>query len=160
GTIEVESRLGEGTTFRILLPHVASPAESAEPPLLELRSPSTGTVLLVEDDVSVRTLVGRTLRNAGYTVIEARDADHAVAIVERPDTPIDILLTDVVMPGMNGRELAEKLERARPGTPAVLMSGYTDDEIIRHGISSASTLFIQKPFGPAALVAKIDEVLG
>ena len=114
---------------------------------------------MVEDEEGVRSLACATLKARGYKVVEAHDPHEAVAIIEQSAEPIHLLLTDVVMPRMSGKELAERLLVARPGTPVLFTSGYTDDAIVRHGVMEASTFFLQKPFGPSALAQKVREVL-
>jgi signal transduction histidine kinase/CheY-like chemotaxis protein len=160
GHIVVESELGHGATFRIYLPRVEAAPEAAEPPPAAPR-PCEGreTVLLVEDEDRVRSWVHEVLGMHGYTVLEAPDGDEALRVVERHPGPIDLLLTDVVMPHMSGRELADRLVLARPGLKVLYMSGYTDDAIVHHGVLGAGTALIQKPFGVDALARQVRDVL-
>jgi two-component system cell cycle sensor histidine kinase/response regulator CckA len=123
-------------------------------------SKGTETILMAEDEDSVRRLVRDVLKANGYTVIDAPDGESALRFAERHAGEIHLLLTDVVMGGMNGRELAERLLALRPSTKLLYMSGYTEDAIIRHGVMAAHTAFLGKPFTPAALLAKVREVLG
>jgi CheY-like chemotaxis protein len=116
-------------------------------------------VLLAEDEEPVRTLARRALEAAGYTVLEAVDGLEAQEIAESYVAPIDVLLSDVVMPRVGGRELAERLTAARPGLRVLFVSGYTDDAVVRQGIQHEEVNFLQKPFSPAALTRKIREVL-
>jgi PAS domain S-box-containing protein len=164
GGISVESELGKGTVFSIYLPS-ASRLEQPEKTRLRQRAlRSVGgseTILLVEDEDAVRRLVRDVLEVGGYKVFEAPGGEQALELLETrlKDTPIQLLLTDVVMGGMSGRELAERLQALRPGTKALFMSGYTEDAIIRHGVFTAQAAFIGKPFSPAAISAKVREVL-
>ena len=124
-------------------------------------TPGIETVLLVEDDDAVRALARRVLRRNGYTVLEAVRADEALMLCEGYSGAIDLIVTDVVMPGgMNGREMAECLLASRKDHPQVLyMSGYTDDVVVRHGVLDPGLNFLQKPFTPTALTNKVREVL-
>ena len=158
GLISVESAPDEGTSVRVLFPRVDAVVELV-PPAPEPPARADGeSILLVEDDPDVRALVRLALENAGYSVIEASDPGEAILAASQATTKIDLVLTDLVMPGMNGRELAESLVTARPEMKVLLMSGYTDDEVVRIGVSGASA-FIQKPFLPTELVAKVHAVL-
>jgi signal transduction histidine kinase/ActR/RegA family two-component response regulator len=163
GAIEVETRKGRGTSFRVLLPAAADGEGARAPNRPTGKIPAAGkgteTILLVEDEDAVRRLVRDVLRFGGYTVLEAPGGGQALDVAGRHEGPIHLLLTDVVMGGMSGRELAERLRAARPDTRVLYMSGYTEDAIIRHGVQAAQTSFIGKPFSPAALAAKVREVL-
>jgi two-component system cell cycle sensor histidine kinase/response regulator CckA len=160
GYVEVDSAPDRGTTFRIYLPRV----DVAAPALERSSRPSaaaggTETVLLVEDEEGVRELARDILRASGYTIIEARNGSEALLLSERHQGPLDLLLTDVVMPRMSGRELAERLAPLRPSMSVLYMSGYTDGAVIRHGVLGADTAFLQKPFTPATLVQRVRETL-
>ena len=115
--------------------------------------------MLVEDEGAVRQLARDILEANGYTVLEARHGAEALAICERHSEVIHLLLTDVVMPGMNGRELAERLARLRPDTKVLYTSGYTDNAVVLHGVLKGRAVFLQKPFTPDALARKVREVL-
>jgi PAS domain S-box-containing protein len=161
GTIAVVSEPGQGTTVRIYLPRVDQAVEA--PPVVP-RPPESSrrgeTVLLVEDEDAVRELVVEILQAEQYTVLAASDPGTALMIAERHRGPIHLLLTDVVMPQMSGRRLAEELASLRPETKVIYISGYTDDAIVHHGVADNQTsAFIAKPFTPEGLTAKIREVL-
>jgi CheY-like chemotaxis protein len=160
GEIYVYSEIGEGSTFKAYFPRFTSTAEARTE---EIRHPEacrgTETVLVVEDDLNLRQLVARVLGDCGYTVLAASGGVEALAFAKDPGTVIDAVITDVVMPGMNGRELVEKLIEARPGMGSLLMSGYTDDDVLRRGVLHGETAFLQKPFTPDQLARKIRNVL-
>ena len=157
GYIWVSSEVGKGTTFRIFLPVVESVPEAAE--VRGARTGGSETVLLVEDEVKLRSLVRRVLETEGYLVLEALDCMEALLIASRHKGHIHMLLTDVVMPVMSGRELAERLAKRRPEMKILYMSGYTDDRIFRHGVLESGVAFLQKPFAPESLAHKVREVL-
>jgi PAS domain S-box-containing protein len=161
GTIAVESEPGRGSTFRIHLPRVA--AEVAAPEVAVPRAdrgPSgTETVLVVEDEPTVRKLARQTLERAGYCVLEAADGPAALAAAATWDGPIHLVLTDVVMPGMSGPELAARLHATRPGLAVVYTSGYTESAVVHGGEVDATVAFIPKPYVPDQLTAKVREAL-
>jgi PAS domain S-box-containing protein len=164
GAITVESAPGLGSTFSIFLPEAARQARAPDRERLRERvvktAGGTETILLVEDEDAVRRLARDVLEVAGYKVHEAPGGEQALELAERlAGTTIHLLLTDVVMGGISGRELAERLKAKRPETRVLFMSGYTEDAIIRHGVYTAQAAFIGKPFSPAALTAKVREVL-
>lgn len=160
GEITVCSELGQGSTFKVFFPRFAAMAES---PLSEARPKEdpggVETVLVVEDDSNLRELVARVLKKSGYEVHVAAGGVEAIAIAGDPLKLIDAVITDVIMPGMNGRELVEKLLEMRPGIASLLMSGYTDDDVLRRGVQRGDTAFLQKPFTPDQLARKVREVL-
>ena len=160
GYIWVESETDRGATFRIALPLVEAEAEPERPPA-EAARPRGGheTVLLVEDEDALRELYRQVLMRCGYRVLNARTGPEALAVAEAHPGPIHLLLTDVVMPTMSGRELADRLKASVPGMKVLYMSGYTSDAMLRHGVSEASVAFIQKPMTPPALVRKVRDVL-
>lgn len=158
GLIDVRSEVGVGTTFRILLPAVLREGESSSPEVELVRSGSE-TVLLVEDEDAVRRVVRRVLQTHGYRVLEAKNGREALRQIESQAAPIDLLITDVVMPEMGGHELVKHL-RQRPGAPKVLfMSGYTDDAVLRHGAFDATDAFLEKPFKPQELARLVRHLL-
>ena len=160
GNIWVYSEPGKGTTFKIYLPLHDGLARKAPAPKVSA-APRHGseTVLVVEDEEDVRLLVSRVLRVGGYEVIAAGSGEEALRRSEGHHGKIDILITDVVMPHMSGRELAETISAARPDAKVLYTSGYTDNTIIHHGIFDEGTHFIQKPFSVSGLLAKVQEVL-
>ena len=162
GHIWATSEPGKGTTFKLYFPRVWSAsavfaAPVSEPPLTALRG--TETILLVEDDEPVRVLARGILRRSGYVVLDAANAGEALLICEQHGAKIDLLLTDVVLPRMSGRQLAERLAITRPGMKVLLTSGYADDTTIQ-GILESGVAWLQKPLTPGSLTRKVREVLG
>jgi two-component system cell cycle sensor histidine kinase/response regulator CckA len=160
GHVWLYSEPGHGTTFKIYLPRTDPRGAVEAPTLAEVELPSgSETILLVEDEASLRELVRECLEASGYNVLEACHGMAALEVGERHPGRIDLLLTDVVMPGMSGRELAERLRGARPEIRTVYMSGYTDDAVVLHGILAEDMAFLQKPFTAAELARRVREVL-
>ncbi len=184
GHIWLESEPGRGTTFRVFLPRVEDTAPLAAEPTAPLtsvgperadtvsarrtpapapaqrdRRPGGETILLVEDAHRVRAVVREILEMSGYNVLEARNGAQALQISGAHEGPIQLMVTDVVMPQMSGRELAQQLARLRPDMKVLYMSGYTDDAIVRHGVLGAGMAFVSKPFTPDALATKVRELL-
>ena len=158
GTIDVESEPGQGATFRIYLPTVADGVTRAgDAELVSLRG--SETLLLVEDDTGVRDLAVANLRAQGYSVLTAVDGRAAIDVVVAHAGPIHLLVTDVVMPRMSGPELATELQSAAPGLRVLFVSGYTDDDVVRQGVLQSEVAFLQKPYTPHILVAKVRAVL-
>ena len=159
GFIRVDSEVGQGTSFKIYLPQVteAGGTDRLEPTVVS--SSGTETILLVEDNAGLRKLATRLLEPAGYTVLGAATGEEALRLLEGHEKNVHLLLSDVVMPGMSGRQLAEQLAQTRPGMKVLYMSGYTGDTIVRHGVLEAQVSFLNKPFTAAALLRKIREVL-
>jgi CheY-like chemotaxis protein len=160
GHIDVRSEPGHGTTFQIYLPRskASLPPAEGSPERGEARE-GDETILLVEDEAAVRSLLGRALRGCGYTVLEAAGGADALRLAAEHAGPIHLVVTDVVMPVMNGRQVAERLAALRPGVRALFVSGYTDDAVVRHGLGGAEAVFLQKPFTPDALARKVRELL-
>ena len=162
GTIWVYSEPGRGTSFRLYFP-VAEAAEVATPTfaVVERQRGEEGseTILLVEDEDRLRVLAGAILRKQGYHVLDAQNAGEAFLLCEQFPATIHLLLTDVVMPRMSGRELAERVQPMRPAMKVLYMSGYTDDAVVRHGILDSTIAFIQKPITPVLLSRKVRAVL-
>ena len=160
GSIEVYSEVGSGTTFRIYLPRVEGEASKLvrEDPPQKLPG-GTETVLLVEDEDIVRRMCARALDELGYKVLQASNGEEAIALSKGYGGRIDLLMTDVVMPGMNGGELAKRLILHRPGMKVLFTSGYTEDVIVHHGVLDDEVSFLGKPYSPSALAKKIREVL-
>jgi CheY-like chemotaxis protein len=157
GSIWVYSEPGHGTTFKVYLPRVDREGARKTP----AAAPQGGseTILLVEDEPQVRAIVQRTLERGGYGVLTAAGPEEALSICESSLMRIDLLLTDVVMPQMNGRELAERIRALRPAIKTLFMSGYTDDAILRHGVLDEGVPFLQKPVTPSSLKRKVRETL-
>ena len=159
GTVWVYSEPGHGTTFKIYLPRTREAVVSSVAPPPDPSPRGTETVLLAEDDGPLRLLVRTALARLGYQILEAQSADEALLLCARFSGPIHLLLTDVVMPKVGGRELAERLAEQRPDTRVLFMSGYTDDTVVRHGVLAAGIAFLQKPVTPQSLARKVREVL-
>ncbi len=160
GSIEVYSEPGIGTTFKIYLPRVPKGCTTSKSQAtLRLPNRGTETVLLTEDEDGVRRLTRRILQGYGYRVLEAKNGGEALMACEQHAGPIHLLVTDVVMPGMSGPRLAERLAPLRPAMRVLFLSGYTDDAIVHHGVLNPNTPFLQKPFTPEALIRKVREVL-
>ncbi len=160
GYIEVYSKIGKGTTFKIYLPRVEEPVDQPVNDDLPTDLPGgTETVLVVEDEGLLRNLCVQILEHLGYRVLQARNGTEAIAEVRGYGDRIDLLLTDVVMPGMNGSEVATQLVLHHPEMKVLFMSGYTDDTITRRGVLDEGLSFIGKPYTPSALARKVREVL-
>jgi len=159
GGIVVWSERGSGATFRIYLPQLREPAAKETPEPATRAVTGTETILLVEDEGPLRHMLQETLSQAGYRVLEANDGTDAIRKWERQAGSIDLLLTDVVMPLVNGRQLARRLASVAPQMRVIYMSGYADDVIAYHGILDEATNLVQKPFSPNALLQKLREVL-
>ena len=158
GHIGVYSEPGHGTAFKVYLPRVHEDPIASQPTVsAEVRG--TETIVVAEDAEGVRAVVQGVLRRNGYTVLPAPDGDTALDLVATHPEPIHLLITDVIMPGMSGRQLADRLRDLRPELKVLFVSGYTDDAIIRHGVLEPGIAFLQKPFTPESLSRKVREVL-
>ncbi|HRV90643.1 MAG TPA: PAS domain S-box protein [Anaerolineae bacterium] len=160
GGIQVYSKVGQGTTFKIYLPRTEEP-DPHQAFAMDVADLPTGseTILLVEDDEGVRGLVSRVLEMQGYTVLAAGDGEEALQLAAHHNDAIDLVLTDVVMPGIHGRALAEQLNQRHPYLKVLYMSGYSDEEIAHHGVLNHGVAFLQKPFKFSVLAHKIRQVL-
>jgi signal transduction histidine kinase len=160
GFIYASSELGRGTTFTIYLPRLEEPAPVFQPaPETALPPGGPETVLLVEDEPGVRALLRHVLLMNGYSVLEAGHGGEALRVSEHYAGPLHLLITDVVMPEMSGGELAARLKQLRPDLKVLFLSGYTEDAVVRHGVSEAESAFLQKPFSLPVLARKVREVL-
>lgn len=160
GHIAVESAVGQGTRFQIYLPLVAEPVPEGRSQGRSRTLPQgTETILVVEDEDAVRALEIHVLQRCGYRVLEAANGQAALHLVEHAPGPIHLLMSDVVMPHLGGRELAAQVTRTQPHCKVLFLSGYTDDAVIHHGVSKADVAFLQKPFTPSALAQKVRQVL-
>ncbi|MFQ4136559.1 response regulator [Nodosilinea sp. PGN35] len=160
GHIAVESAVGRGTTFQIYLPLVAAAVPEVPAPARSRTFPQgCETILVVEDEAAVRALEVTVLQRCGYRVLEAANGKDALRLAEQESGPIHLLVSDVVMPHLGGRSLAEQLVRDRPHCNVLFLSGYTDDAVIHYSVSEAGTAFLQKPFTPSALAQKVRQVL-
>jgi CheY-like chemotaxis protein len=162
GCINVQSELGEGTTFRLYFPRVqrpAAPVPVPDRPPLQQAHPKAGTVLVVEDEPSVRRLTVDTFREMGYQVLEAGSGKEALPIGEHYDGPIEILVTDIVMPDMNGLELAERVVKARPQIKVLYVSGYAVAALKERGILSEPANLLSKPFSAEALSEAVGRLV-
>jgi CheY-like chemotaxis protein len=160
GAISVSSEVGKGTTVRIYLPMIKGTIERAQArPVHRWVQRGTESVLIVEDEQMVRELVTEILEAEGYEVMASHLGHDALRLSSEFPGALDLLITDVVMPEMSGRELAERLLKQHPETKLLFISGYTDDAIMRYGISEAEMAFLQKPFTPDELIRKVREIL-
>jgi PAS domain S-box-containing protein len=159
GSIWVYSEPGRGTTFKVYFPRVVAGAPAAPAAARAEGLRGTETILLAEDQPEVRSIGSAVLRRYGYEVLEAANGEEALAIIRSYQGPIHLLMSDVVMPSMNGPELARRVQAEHPGMRVLFASGYTDDAIVRHGVLDPGVAFLQKPFTPTALLKKIRELL-
>jgi signal transduction histidine kinase/ActR/RegA family two-component response regulator len=160
GAVDIYSAPGRGTSAKVYLPRINQPEILESEESRSQAAKGHETILIAEDDEMVRSLVKTTLSNSGYTVLDADGAADAQKISENYRGTIDLLITDVVMPKVNGRDLAARIIRRRGGLKVLYMSGYTDGAVVSNGILDKEIAFLQKPFTPAALTDKVREVLG
>jgi PAS domain S-box-containing protein len=160
GDIRVETEPGKGSSFHVFLPRLADTGDEAEPhPLAASADHGTEVLLLVEDEDSIREPAAEILESRGYLVLPASDGAEALAVAQAHAGPIDLMITDVVMPGMNGNQLAEELRASRPGMRVLYISGYPEDAIAHHGVLDADKAFLQKPCPAAVLLRTVREML-
>ena len=162
GWIQVQSEPGQGTTFSIYLPAITGPVivdPVREPPLTKTKASSGGTVLVVEDEDAVRSLIETVLESEGFNVLEAGGGDAALSLSRRYSESIQLLITDVIMPDMTGKQVADQLVAMRPEMKVIYISGYSGDVLAQRGALDADVAYLPKPFTPAALAAKVREVL-
>jgi CheY-like chemotaxis protein len=160
GHISVASERGNGATFQIYLPRIEMPALAGQPPAVASEvTCGWETILLVEDEDAVRTLTQQILQTRGYTVLPAARGAEALILAQTRDGPIHLLITDVVMPGLDGRLLSEAVTKLRPATKTLFISGYAEDTVLRHGIATTEATFLQKPFDLEALPERVRKLL-
>ncbi|HEX3147427.1 MAG TPA: PAS domain S-box protein [Gemmataceae bacterium] len=160
GHISVYSEPGRGATFKVYLPLLADDASVASAPIQRQETPrGTETILLAEDEAAIRDLASLALKSSGYSLLDAADGEQALQIATAHPTAIDLLVTDLVMPKLSGRELAERMRLIHPNLRVLFVSGYSDDAIVRNGLVSDAAAFLQKPFTPTILARKVREVL-
>jgi len=160
GNIWVYSEPGKGTAFKIYFPRVFEELQEASPePASHDLQRGSETILVVEDEEMIREIISVTLADRGFNVLLAEDGEHAIRVCEGHQGPIHLLLCDVVLPKMSGRDVAARLTARRPDMRVLYMSGYTANAIVHHGVLEPGIAFLQKPFSPAVLLAKVREVL-
>ena len=159
GSINVYSELGVGTTFKIYLPRYQGDVERVEEVREETAIDGTGTILAVEDQPDLLELVKKSLEEFGYKVLTAVNPEEGIRLSEEHRGEIDLLLTDVIMPVMNGKELRNRIQAVRPRIKTIFMSGYTANVIAHEGVLDEGVDFIQKPFTPRSLAQKVQEIL-
>jgi len=160
GYIWVDSEPGKGACFTVYLPRAAGAIAPEAPTMISGPLLGTETLLVAEDEEFVREAVGDYLRSLGYTVLVANSGQQALSVAAQHEGHIDLLITDVVMPEINGRELSETLGSLRPDLKTIYMSGYTDDAMLRHGVQEPGVSFLQKPFSLSTLARKVRESVG
>jgi len=160
GSVWVYTEVGIGTTFTIYLPCVDEALEMVSPSdKVENAERGSQTILIVEDDAALLQVTLQSLENVGYAILAAQSPAEAIQISESHSGPIHLMVTDVIMPGMSGAQLATHLSALRPGMKVLYVSGYTDDTIVCHGVLEPGLAFLQKPFSPKALARKVGEVI-
>jgi two-component system, cell cycle sensor histidine kinase and response regulator CckA len=161
GYVWVYSEPGQGSVFKVYLPEASAPKES-EPlatSLAPLPAGGSETILVIEDEDIVRNLASRGLKDHGYAVVEARNGSEALNHIQQHPGTIDLVISDVVMPEMGGRELAQRLALSDPGLPILFMSGYTGEDVVQRGLLDPGAPFQQKPFTPLTLASKVRMML-
>src|SRR5262249_36391604 len=153
------SEPGRGTSFNIYLPRVVGEADTEAPVPAASQAGTGQTILLAEDEDSVRLLIIKACTKAGYKLLAATNGEEALSLAKNHKGPIDLLLTDVIMPGMNGRALADQVTKLRPETKVLYCSGYTENAIIHHGVLNLQATFLPKPFTSTALLQAIRGIL-
>jgi CheY-like chemotaxis protein len=159
GRIEIISAIGVGTTVLVVLPRVELPAEPTAKSAATAFPRGDESILLVEDETGVRQVTARILRAQGYQVLEARDGADALRQLAVHRTPVDLLLTDIILPGMSGRELAERIHDTRPEIPTLFASGYSDDVVLQEQLIAHDAAFLPKPFTKESLVRRVRDLL-
>jgi DNA-binding NtrC family response regulator len=159
GAVRVQSRPAKGTTFSIYLPASRLPAEPGEPSVPLFASRGSETILLAEDEDTVRRIMALMLQRSGYRVLEAADGEEALRIFREHESEIQLLLTDLVMPRLGGSELAARVHAGSPGLPVICMSGYSGDVVKRAEVQNPAILFVEKPLRLGALSAIVREAL-
>jgi signal transduction histidine kinase len=159
GFVSVHSEPGHGTSFRIYLPLPGATGQTERTPSPGASGGGIESILVAEDEPAVRAIIARSLREYGYSVIEARDGLHALELAEGAPAPPDLIIADVVMPGMGGKQLAASLERRWPGIPVLFISGYTGLDAVRRGLMDEGKEFLQKPLEPEAVAKKARQIL-
>jgi CheY-like chemotaxis protein len=160
GHLKVESAPGQGTTFKIYLPQVKPAAKKTlSPPTSSLSGESSETILLVEDEASVRLITRRFLQERGYSILEASEAEEALRLCQEYTGQIDLLITDVVMPKLSGPELAKRLANLYPNLKILYISGYANEELREHQAQNVASLLLEKPFSLETLTRRVREIL-
>jgi two-component system, cell cycle sensor histidine kinase and response regulator CckA len=159
GSVAAYSELGHGSVFKVFLPRVTAAIAPEAPAADGPRLAGSGSIVIAEDDDTVRAYVGRVLTGFGYTVATARSGDEALALAAGHPEPFDLLVTDIMLPGMNGRQLSDRLSADRPSLRTLFISGYTEDSVIHQGILDPGVAFLCKPFTPDALGRAVRDAL-
>lgn len=159
GHIDVSSKAGQGTTFRVYLPVAKEAPPKPSSPGIRAAAKGHETILIVEDHDTVRNMIAMLLQQHGYNVLEAPNGSEGLAVAEKHRGPIHLVITDLVMPKLSGREMADRLTALKPGLRVLFMSGYTEDVVIQQGVNSSTVDFLHKPFDVAALTQKVREIL-